>query len=312
MSLPLSTTELTSSNVSVAESHKRTTMEHFFTEFRDELYEDFEGQSILDVRRTYKGDTIFYEAILPVEQCNKGLGFSIWIKATIKEYQYPNQVWLNNVEVLRKFSTKEESDLEHAQANDIANRFKGDEPITLTKNGNWCMFPQSNKQSMTASFAMANYQAKYGNEALASALGFPQQIPPITKLLELIKLPPGFPLSRITQERESYPYSFFRRLIDFSEAEDVMTVLLRANINETDKRKEDTRSGEIINTPKIPQTEISEKDNERKDTGEWEGIDTPSAPLTEVQSDVVESVTIHEDVHPDKGVDKALSTPLSG
>merc|ERR1712020_596705 len=167
MSLPLSTTELPSSNFSVAESYKRTIMEHFFTEFRDELHEDHEGQSFLAPWRIHKGDTILYEAILPVEQRNEGLGFSVWIKATIKEFQCPNQVWLNNVEVLRGFSIKEESDLENAQANDIANKFRGDEPIRLTRNGNWCMFPQSKKIGMTASYAMTNYIRNYGHAALA-------------------------------------------------------------------------------------------------------------------------------------------------
>ena len=75
-------------------------------------------------------------------------------------------------------------------------------------------------------------------------------------------------------------------------------------INETDKEKEATRTGEIIDTSKVPQTKIIEKDKEEKETCELEVVDTSSAPLTELQYDVVESVTIHEDGPADKDVDK--------
>ena len=167
------------------------------------------------------------------------------------------------------------------------------------------------------------------------------QILPIPQLLQLLKLPPNFKPSHIPSfivgERESCPEEFLSRLMKISKEEDVLNVLLRENIikensqlkgerlesvkhdvenqpeptkvdeesegvgtktNETDNETEETRSGEI------PQTEIIEKDKEEKDTGELEGVDTPSAPLTELQFDVVESVTIHEDVPSDKDVDK--------
>ena len=131
-------------------------MEHFFTEFRDEFYE---GQSFLAPGRIHKGDKIVYEANLPAEQFNKGQAFTVWIKATIRGSK-DDQVWLNNVEVLREFSIKQyafafrsnckasENDLENEKANDIANSFRGDKPIRLTRNGNWFVFPH-NKWNMT-------------------------------------------------------------------------------------------------------------------------------------------------------------------
>ena len=72
--------------------------------------------------------------------------------------------------------------------------------------------------------------------------------------------------------------------------------------NETDK--EETRSGEISDTPKIPQTETIEKDKGGRECGELKGGDKSSTPVTGLQSNIVGSETIHQDVPTDKEVDK--------
>ena len=72
--------------------------------------------------------------------------------------------------------------------------------------------------------------------------------------------------------------------------------------NETDK--EETRSGEISDTPKIPQTETIKKDKGGKECGELKGGDKSSTPVTGLQSNIVGSETIHQDVPTDKEVDK--------
>ena len=92
-----------------------------------------------------------------------------------------------DVEVLNGFKNKKWNELVVEHANDIANKFKGHKPVRLTRNENWFVFPQGKKTGVT------DYINKYGHEALAAALGFPQQILPISKLLELMKLPPNLP-----------------------------------------------------------------------------------------------------------------------
>ena len=135
-------------------------MEHFHTEFRDVLFTDTGGV------RTNKGDKILYNAGLPAEQVDAGHCFPVWIKATIKESK-GDQVWLDNVEVLKGFRSKIRNYLVTEHTNNIANRFRGNKPVRLTRNEKWFVFPQGKKTGVT------DYLNKYGHEALAAALGFP-------------------------------------------------------------------------------------------------------------------------------------------
>ena len=169
-------------------------MEQFCTEFREVWFTDTGGV------RTHKVDKILYKADLPAEQINEGYDLPVWIEATIKESE-DDQVWLDDVEVLNGFKNKRWNELVVEHANDIANKFRGHKPIRLTRNENWFVVPQGKKTGVT------EYINKNGHEALAAALGFPQQILPITKLLELMKLPPNLPPSHlpffILHERET-------------------------------------------------------------------------------------------------------------
>ena len=113
-------------------------MEHFRTKFRDALFTDTGGVGAT------KGDKILYNAGLPAEQVNEGNNFPVWIKAIIKDSR-EDQVWLDNVEVLKGFRTKAKNDLVSEHANNIANRFRGNKPLRLTRNEKWFIFPQEKK-----------------------------------------------------------------------------------------------------------------------------------------------------------------------
>ena len=80
-----------------------------------------------------------------------------------------DQVWLDNVEVLKGFRSKIRNDLVTEHTNNIANRFRGNKPVRLTRNEKWFVFPQGKKTGVT------DYLNTYGHEALAAALGFPQE-----------------------------------------------------------------------------------------------------------------------------------------
>jgi len=89
-----------------------------------------------------------------------------------------------------------------------------------------------------------------------------------------------------------------------SEPTDVETEpeVVVTKINETDKEEKESSAGEITDISGVPLTEIIETDKEEKEASAGEVIDTSSAPLTE--SDIVESVKMHEDVSADKAVEE--------
>ena len=97
-------------------------MEHYRTEYRDELFTDTGGV------RTNKGDKILFNAGLPVDLVDENRSFPVWIKATIKDTK-GDQVWLDNVEVLKGFKSKRRNDLVIEHTNNIANRFRGNKPV---------------------------------------------------------------------------------------------------------------------------------------------------------------------------------------
>ena len=136
-------------------------MENFRTEFRDALLTDTGG--VL----ARKGDKILYNAGLPAEQVKEGHSFPVWIKAIIREVRN-DQVLLDNVEVLRGFNSKVKIDLVIEHSNDISNRFRGNKPLRLTRNEKWFIFPQGKKSGVT------DFIKQHGHEALAAAVGFPQ------------------------------------------------------------------------------------------------------------------------------------------
>ena len=92
-------------------------MEHYRTEYRDELFTDTGGV------RTNKGDKILFNAGLPETLLNKNRSFPVWIKAIIQK-SAEDQVWLEKVEVLGGFKSKSRSDLVTEHTDAITNRFR--------------------------------------------------------------------------------------------------------------------------------------------------------------------------------------------
>ena len=137
-------------------------MEHYRTEYRDELFTDTGGV------RTNKGDKILFNAGLPENLLNKNRSFPVWIKAIIQKSS-EDQVWLEKVEVLGGFKSKSRSDLVTEHTDAITNRFRGNRPVRLTRSETWFVFPPSKKTGVS------DYISKHGHEALAAALGFPQE-----------------------------------------------------------------------------------------------------------------------------------------
>ena len=137
-------------------------MEHYRTEYKDELFTDTGGV------RANKGDKILFNAGLPESQRNKNRSFPVWIKAIIQKSE-EDQVWLEKVEVLGGFKSNSRVDIVDEHRDAITNRFRGNKPVRLTRSEMWFVFPPNKKTGVS------DYVNKHGHEALAAALGFPQE-----------------------------------------------------------------------------------------------------------------------------------------
>ena len=137
-------------------------MEHYRTDYRDELFTDTGGV------KANKGDKFLYYARLPEKCQTESRSFSVWMKAIIKNCQ-GNRVWLEKVQVLEGFRSEAKAKAVEEHKNSLINRFRGNKHLTLSKSEVWFIFPANTKTGVS------DYISKNGHEALATALGFPQE-----------------------------------------------------------------------------------------------------------------------------------------
>ena len=71
-------------------------MEHYRTEYRDELFTDTGGI------RANKGDKFLFNAGLPEKYQTENRSFSVWVKAIIRDCE-EDKVWLEKVQILEGF-----------------------------------------------------------------------------------------------------------------------------------------------------------------------------------------------------------------
>ena len=137
-------------------------MEHYRTDYRDELFTDTGGV------KANKGDKFLYYARLPEEGQTEGRSFSVWMKAIIKDCQ-GDRIWLEKCQVLGGFRSEAKSKAVEEHKNSLINKFRGNKHLTLSKSEVWFIFPATMKTGVS------DYINKNGHEALATALGFPQE-----------------------------------------------------------------------------------------------------------------------------------------
>ena len=138
-------------------------MEHYSTDFRDEFFTDTGGV------KANKGDKFLYYARLPEEAQTKSRSFSVWMKAIIKNCQ-GKRVWLEKVQVLEGFRSEAKAKAVEEHKDSLINRFRGNKHLTLSKSEVWFIFPANTKTGVS------DYISKNGHEALATALGLPQDV----------------------------------------------------------------------------------------------------------------------------------------
>ena len=138
-------------------------MEHYSTDFRDELFTDTGGV------KANKGDKFLYYARLPEKCQTKSRSFSVWMKAIIKNCQ-GKRIWLEKVQVLEGFKSEAKAKAVEKHKNYLINRFRGNKHLTLSKSEVWFIFPANTKTGVS------DYISKNGHDALATALGFPQNV----------------------------------------------------------------------------------------------------------------------------------------
>ena len=101
-------------------------MEHYRTEYRDELFTDTGGV------RANKGDKFLFNAGLPEKYRTENRSFSVWVKAIILKCE-EDKVWLEKVQILEGFKSDSRAKTVEEHKDAITNRFRGNKPVRLTR-----------------------------------------------------------------------------------------------------------------------------------------------------------------------------------
>ena len=276
-------------------------MEHYSTDFRDELVTDTGGV------KENKEDKVLNYARLPEKTQTKINLYSVWAKTLAKALGLPQDVKNENGEAENDIGSHEQvlpfqtllellklppHTVKSNLPSYISYQWKSDpeELIGLIK----AMSPTA-----TMSEIIIQLSRDIESESLHTFLysSTPaHSVLPTPRLMELLKLPqdanPVQLPSFILIDRETNPKELLSRLEAMSKEENILRKLMEENISKENGRPQTEEKATMVS-----KHETTTKDVPERDPSAREQIETPVAPVTQPTADVWEASTIQAKDH---------------